>query len=323
MFSDAHQHLACAKLAHRDGRHQQAKLVVAQAAQPIDLAQVGHQLALELCVGLFVFVAAGVAHMDGAGRERNLDRMAPQRIPQARRDAIAHVFLHAVVRNPVPDPILDREIAIVPRQHFRRRIAQHLRHVAQQGQHDLAHVIGRHAVADPDCNFVAHVAGGVVVQHVLGDHGVGNLEPLVGARYDRRRTPCDSLDPPDMLAAADPVARLERVPHRERQAAEDVAQGLLQTRSRAPPRRRSWWSGSESGSTPKSVYSTTITTANHNTSISRSLLMVEKWTLPRRVIASTNSSTSRITPNRKSTNAATATFWPTSLVGDRSAKRRR
>jgi hypothetical protein len=64
----------------------------------------------------------------------------------------------------------------------------------------------------------------------------------------------------------------------------------------------------ESGCTPKSVYSTTIRTTNHNTSISMSLPMVEKWTLPRRVAASTASSTSRITPNRNSTNAATAIF---------------
>ena len=71
----------------------------------------------------------------------------------------------------------------------------------------------------------------------------------------------------------------------------------------------------ESGCTPKSVYSTTITTTNHNVSISRSLVMVEKCALPRRVIASTNSSTSRITPNRKSTKAATAVFWPTSSLG--------
>src|SRR5271168_3188832 len=43
--------------------------------------------------------------------------------------------------------------------------------------------------------------------------------------------------------------------------------------------------------------------------------MVEKWTLPRRVNASPTSSTSRITPNRKSTNAATATFSRTSGLG--------
>ena len=71
----------------------------------------------------------------------------------------------------------------------------------------------------------------------------------------------------------------------------------------------------EIGSTPKSVYRTTITTTNHNMSITRSLVMLEKWTLPRRVIESMNSSTRRITPNRKSTNAATATFWPTSWLG--------
>src|SRR5271155_4004457 len=61
LFARAHQHLARAKLPHRDGRHQQFQLIVAEAAQPIDLAQVGHQLALELRVGLLVLVAAGVA----------------------------------------------------------------------------------------------------------------------------------------------------------------------------------------------------------------------------------------------------------------------
>ena len=77
---------------------------------------------------------------------------------------------------------------------------------------------------------------------------------------------------------------IERTPHRERQAAEDIAQGLLH---RETDHRREDRGGGQDRKrcTPKSVYSTTITTTNHNTSISRSLLMFEKWTLPRRVIA--------------------------------------
>src|SRR5260370_33067616 len=111
-LADAHQHLARTKLAHRDSRHQHAKLLVAETAQPIDLAQVGHQFALELRVGLFVFVAAGVAHMNGAGRERNLDRMPPNRIPETRRDAISHSLLRPIVRNPVLRLILALEITV-------------------------------------------------------------------------------------------------------------------------------------------------------------------------------------------------------------------
>ena len=228
LFAGAHQHLARAKLAHRDGRYQQSKLIVVETAQKIYLAQAGHQFPLEVGVGLVVCVPACDAHIDGAGRERNLDRMTPERVPETRGDAIAHVFLQAVVGDRVLDSILDREIGIVPSQNFGRRIAQHLRHVAQQREHHLAHVIGRYPVADSNHKLVTHVAGGVVEQRVLGNHGVGNFEPHVGARYDRRCTPCDSLDPPEVLAAADPVTRIEGAPYRQRQAAENVAQRLLQ-----------------------------------------------------------------------------------------------
>ena len=66
-FAGTHQHLARAELPHRDGRHQQFELVFAKAAQPIDLAQIGHQLPLERCVGPLVFVAARGAHVNAVG----------------------------------------------------------------------------------------------------------------------------------------------------------------------------------------------------------------------------------------------------------------
>ena len=57
--------------------------------------------------------------------------MAPQRVPDVADHRVAHLFLRAVIRQPVPQPVFDRRLAIFHRGYFGLGMARHAVGMAQ------------------------------------------------------------------------------------------------------------------------------------------------------------------------------------------------
>ena len=217
--------LAAAVLELVQVRREPGELVLVEVAQEVDLTQRPDQLALP---AIICDCSRHALQVEGSNRERNLDAVAPQRVPETRHDLVAHTILLGVVDHPEADAVLDCEIPVLDHPNLRGRAVCQLRIVMEHTQDDLLHASRRRVVGETDEQVVTDGVAPVVGDDVPRQHRVRHLETLERAGDQTCGAPADSLHAPEMGSEAHPVARGERLLQLERQPAEHIAEGLLQ-----------------------------------------------------------------------------------------------